>query len=70
MSARTGPNGDPLVKPSENEQIVTDSYHFAEESCKQDTNLCMARLDADFLFTNIPLEETIDIFIHSLYNNN
>ena len=30
----------------------------------------MASLDADFLFTNIPLEETIDICIDNSYNDN
>ena len=29
----------------------------------------MASLDVDSLFTNIPLEETIDICIDSLYND-
>ena len=30
----------------------------------------MASLDVDFLFTNFPLDETIDIFIDNLYNDN
>ena len=29
----------------------------------------MASLEVDFLFTNIPLEETINIFVDNLYNH-
>ena len=50
----------PLI---ENECTVTDSFHFAEEICKQDPNLYMASLNADSLFTKIPLDETIDIVL-------
>ena len=56
----------PLTK---NEYTVTDSFHFAAEICKQDLNLYMASLDVGSLFTNIPLSETIDIRIDSLYKN-
>ena len=52
---------------TQNEYTVTDSFHFAEEICKQDPNLYMASLDVDSLFTNIPLDKTIDICIDSLY---
>ena len=54
----------------QNEYTVTDSsFHFAEEICKQDPNLYMASLDVDSLFINIPLDETIDICIDSLYKD-
>ena len=33
MLATAGPNGDPLDKLSENEDIETDSFHFHEERC-------------------------------------
>ena len=46
------------TRSTENEYTITDSFHFAEEICKQDLNLYMASLD-----TNIPLDETIDICI-------
>ena len=60
----------PFLTPlTQNEYTVTDSFHFAEEICKQDPNLYMASLDVDSLFTNIPLDETIDICIDSLYKN-
>ena len=58
-----------LTPLTQNEYTVTDSFHFAEEICKQDPNLYMASLDVDSLFTNIPLDETIDICIDSLYKD-
>ena len=42
---------------------------FAEEICKQNPNLCMDNLDANFLFTNIPLDETIGTCIDSLFED-
>ena len=60
----------PFLMPlTQNEYTVTDSFHFAEEICKQDPNLYMASLDVDSLFTNIPPDETIDICIDSLYKD-
>ena len=60
----------PLLTPlTQNEYSVTGSFHFAEEICKQDTNLYMASLDVDSLFTNIPLDKTINICIDSLYKD-
>ena len=50
--------------------IVIDSFHFVEEICQQDSNLHMASLDVDSLFTNIPLDETINICVDNLYNDN
>ena len=54
---------------TQNEYNITDSLHFAEEICKRDPNLYMASLDVDSLFTNIPLDETIDVCIDSLYKD-
>ena len=45
-------------------------FHFAEEICQHDFNLHMASLGIDSLFTNIPLEESIDICVDKLYNDN
>ena len=59
-----------MIPLTENECTVTDSFHFAEEICKQDRNLHMANLDVDSLSTNIRLDETIDICIDSLHNDN
>ena len=45
----------PFLTPlTQDEYTVTDSFHFAEEICKQDLNLYMTSLDVDSLFTNIP----------------
>ena len=55
---------------TENDYTVTDSFHTAEKSCKQDPDLYTASLDVDSLFTDIPLYEAADIFIDSLCNNN
>ena len=52
-----------------NEFTVKDSFAFAEEIVHQDSNLFMGRLDVDSLFTNIPLEETINICTNLVYNN-
>ena len=47
------------------EYIATDLFHIAEDICKRDTNSYMAGLHVDFLFTIIPLDETIDICINN-----
>ena len=52
-----------------NEFTVKDSFAFAEEIVHQDSKLSMGSLDVDSLFTNIPLEETINICTNLLYNN-
>ena len=52
-----------------NEFTIKDSFAFAEEIVHQDSKLFMGSLDVDSLFTNIPLEETINICTNLLYNN-
>ena len=52
-----------------NEYTVKDSFQFAEEICEQDPTLTMGSLDVDSLFTNIPLDETIDIYVNQLFEN-
>ena len=59
-----------LAPSTANEYTLVDSFHFAEEISQQDPNLHIAGLDVDSLFTNIPLDETIDICIDNLYNCN
>ena len=59
-----------LTPSTANEFTVIDSFHFAEEISQQDSNLHMTSLDVDALFTNIPLEETIDICVDNLYSDN
>ena len=45
-----------------------DRFAFAEEIVQQDSKLFMGSLDVDSLFTNIPLEEIINICTSLLYN--
>ena len=45
-------------------------FTFAAEICQQDPNLHMTSVDTDSLFTNILLEQIIDICIDSLFNGN
>ena len=59
-----------LTPSTANEFTIIDSFHFAEEICQQSYNLHMASLDVDSLFTNIPLEETSNICVDHLYNDN
>ena len=59
-----------LTPSTAKKYTVIDSFHFAEEICQQDSNLHMASLDVDSLFTNIPLDETIDNCVDNLYNDN
>ena len=48
---------------------MLDSFKFAEEFRKQDKKFVMASLAVDSLFTNIPLDETINICVDELFNN-
>ena len=53
-----------------NEYTVSDSFEFCKEIQRQDSSLFMASLDVDSLFTNVPLEETLDICVQKLKDNN
>ena len=52
-----------------NEFTVKDYFASAEEIVHQDSKLSMGILDVDSLFTNIPLEDTINICTNLLYDN-
>ena len=45
-----------------NEFTLKDSFAFAEEIVHQDSKLFMSSLDVDSLFTDIPLEKTMQIY--------
>ena len=61
----------PLLKPlTANNFTVKDSFEFSKEILKQNSKLYMASLDIDSLFKNIPLEETINISVESLFSEN
>ena len=51
---------------TQNEFTVKDSFTFVDEILTQDSDLCMASLDVDALFTSILLDESIDICIKKL----
>ena len=53
-----------------NEFTVKDSFSFAKEIVEQDSNFYMGSVDVDSLFTNIPLEEAINICTESIYDQN
>ena len=50
-----------------NEFTVKDSFHFAEEIVDQQHDLFMGSLDVDSLFSDIPLEQTIEICTNGLF---
>ena len=52
-----------------NEFTIKGSFAFAEEIVHQDNKLFMGSLGVNSLFTNIPLEETINICANMLDNN-
>ena len=57
---------NPLTK---NEYTVKDSFQFDEQIYEQDPTLSMGNLDVDPLFTNIQLDETIDICVNQFFEN-
>ena len=52
-----------------NKYTVKDSLNFATEIVEQGSSNFMGSLDIDSLFTNIPLEETIEICTNNLLKN-
>ena len=51
------------------EFTVKDSFAFAEEIVHQDNKIFMGSLHVNSLFTNIPVQETVNICTNLLYNN-
>ena len=45
-------------------------FEFSRDILNQNPNLFMASLDVDSLFTNIPLDETLNIIIEILFSEN
>ena len=52
-----------------NEHTVKDTFHFVSMLDGKNHRHFMASLDVDSLFTNIPLEETIDIVTKGVYGS-
>ena len=58
----------PILKSlTNNEFIAKNSFHFAEEIVDQQLDFFMGSLDADSIFTNIVLKETIEICTNELF---
>jgi len=51
-----------------NEYTVRDTFHFVSMLDGKDHRLIMASLDVESLFTNIPLDETIDIVTKKVFD--
>ena len=61
----------PILKPlTTNDYTLKDTFEFSRDILNQNPNLFMASLDVDSLFTNIPLDETINIIIEKLFSKN
>ena len=60
----------PMLEPlTTNEYTIKDSFTFAEELRSFDSKLLMASFDIESLFTNIPLQETIDLCVENLFKD-
>ena len=58
----------PILEPlTTNQYVCKDSFSFATEVRNQNPDLYMASFDVDSLFTNIPLDETIEICVKKLF---
>ena len=58
----------PFIQPhTTNNYTVNDTFHFVSMIDNKDHSLFMASLDVDSLFTNIPLDETIEILTNKIY---
>ena len=60
----------PLLKQyTISQYTVKDSFSFCKEIIDQGSQLFMTSFDIQSLFTNFPLDETIDICVDMVYNN-
>jgi hypothetical protein len=61
----------PFLTPlTTNEYTIKDSFSFVEEICNfRNDNFVMASFDVKSLFTNIPVDETIEIASNTLYSD-
>ena len=58
----------PVLSPlTTNKYVTKDSFTFAEDVRKQNPDYFMTSFDVDSLFTNIPLDETIEICIRKSF---
>ena len=59
-----------LTSLTSNDFTIKDSFSFAEEVSSFDCAHYMTSFDIESLFINIPLEETINICVEKLFENN
>ena len=60
----------PIIEPlTTNQYTINDSFTFAEELQSFDSKFVMAIFDTESLFTNIPLQETIDLCVENLFQD-
>ena len=60
----------PILEPLiTNKYTIKDSFTFAEELQSFDSKLVMASFDIESLFTNIPLQQTIDLCVENLFQD-
>ena len=63
----------PILQPyTVNEYVIKDSFSFVSEitAFSTDEELVMASFDVSSLFTNIPLDETIDLCTDLIFDEN
>ena len=61
----------PILKPlTTNDYMLKDTFEFSSDILNQNLNLFMASYFVDPLFTNIPLDETINSIIEKLFSEN
>ena len=52
---------------TKNQYVSEDSFDFAKNVREQNPDLFMSSFDIDSLFTNVPLDETIDLCVKILF---
>ena len=61
----------PLLRHlTSNQFTLKDSFEFTKTICEQDAGIFMVSVDVDSLFTNVLLEENINICINKLFKSN
>ena len=60
----------PLLRDlTSNEYTLKGSFEFTKVMCNQSSDLYMASLDVDSLFTNVPLDKTIGVCTQGLFES-
>ena len=59
-----------MLKPfTSNNYTVKDSFDFTKDITQQNCKLFIASLDLDSLFTNVSLDETVEICVNELFKS-